>query len=1361
MEVLEPTPGTSANNESDTNADTCCLGTNFIILSRSTRTADVYSYDTSVEPIHNVPIVTGATAWTDSNTSITYILCFHESLYYGRKLDHSLINPNQIRHNGIHFWDNPFDKEHDLCIDNDNGLHIPLNYQGTKLIFKTRAPTNRELHECIHIDMTSAHFWEPHGIKLGATHTMNIIQMNRFINKISSDYYISHPYSHTTIHTYDYKCDDTDTILHSMEPCLIQMKELMLQQLGSYDILHEEQIPARRTHINNERHNKLSADTIAELWGIGPKKAKATLRATTQHGIRSAILPLSRRYKADRMYNMKRLQGRFATDTFFSDIKSMHNDTCAQIYSHKTGFAVCYPMKSATGDSIGFSLQDFVHDFGVPEHLTFDGAQAQVGQYTRFMQNIRKYNIRHHVSSPRRPNENPAEAQIREVKKRWYRIMRKKNVPKRLWDYGIIWICETGNITVSSSRYANGRTPLEIMTGETPDITEYLDFGFYDFVEYRTNAGLGENSLGRWLGVSHKVGQLMSYWILTYSGHIISATTVQKVPHAVTIRPDMIEQMRNFDTNIQKRLNAQNTELKMEGIPDWNRLSIDECDEAFIEEFQKVISDRSIPDADEDKSLPQYDGYIDMELGLPHGSDGNLIHATVKRRALDVDGNPIGKAHKNPLLDTRAYEIEYIDGHQETLTANIIAENLLSQVDAEGHRQIILDEIIDHRTTRNAISKANGYYKTRQGIPRKKITTRGWEICVLWKDGSTNWVSLKDLKHSYPVELADYATINNIANEPAFAWWVPFVRKKRASILSKLKSKYWQRTHKYGIRIPKSVQEAYDIDKAENTTLWRDAIAQEMVKIREALTLHGDDPSDLIGYQEITTHFIFDIKLGENFRRKARLVADGHKTDTPASITYSSVVARDSVRICLLLAALNDLDIQSGDIENAYLTAPCRERCWTRAGPEFGHEQGKIFIVTQALYGLKSSGAAFRAFLAETLDKIGFKSSIADPDVWLRAATKPDGEEYYEYILCYVDDILSISHDAKATMKAIERDFKFKKNEIAPPEIYLGARLEEKRLNGRNVWTMTSKDYVKAAIENVEKRASKRNMKLPSRADTPMASNYQHDTDNSPELDTDGITFFQENIGILRWACEIGRVDILTEISMLASYQASPREGHLEQTLHIFAYLKKNPKLTLYFDPDRPIMDPMMFNGNSATTFREIYRDAKEDVPDNAPRARGRAVKITTFVDASHAADKRTRKSHTGYIIFINRAPIIWYSKRQSTIESSTFSSEFIAMKTCMESIIALRYKLRMFGVEIDGPADVLCDNASVVNNSSKIESVLNRKHNSIAYHAVRWAVAAGIMRVGKVDTNENISDAMTKRLTVAKRKHLFGNWTY
>lgn len=152
---------------------------------------------------------------------------------------------------------------------------------------------------------------------------------------------------------------------------------------------------------------------------------------------------------------------------------------------------------------------------------------------------------------------------------------------------------------------------------------------------------------------------------------------------------------------------------------------------------------------------------------------------------------------------------------------------------------------------------------------------------------------------------------------------------------------------------------------------------------------------------------------------------------------------------------------------------------------------------------------------------------------------------------------------------------------------------------------------------------------------------------------------------------------------------------------------------------------------------------------------------MTAFVDASHAANKVNRRSRTGYIIFLNRAPIIWYSKRQNTVESSTFSSEFIAMKACMEAITAMHYKLRMFGVPISGPTDVLCDNQSVVNNTTKLESVLNKKHSLIAYHAVRWAVAAEIMRVGKVDTNENLTDAMTKTLSMTKRSYLFGNWTY
>jgi hypothetical protein len=162
------------------------------------------------------------------------------------------------------------------------------------------------------------------------------------------------------------------------------------------------------------------------------------------------------------------------------------------------------------------------------------------------------------------------------------------------------------------------------------------------------------------------------------------------------------------------------------------------------------------------------------------------------------------------------------------------------------------------------------------------------------------------------------------------------------------------------------VQEALAFDKENGDTLWWDAICTEMKNVRPAFEEWGKPLTDMpIGYQEVRCHLIFDVKMGENFRRKARFVAGGHTTDVPSTLTYASVVSRDSVRIALTIAALNDLKIMACDIQNAYLTADCREKIWTRAGPEFGSEAGTIFIVKKALYGLKSAGAAFRALLAE------------------------------------------------------------------------------------------------------------------------------------------------------------------------------------------------------------------------------------------------------------------------------------------------------------------------------------------------------------------------------------------------------------
>ncbi len=212
-----------------------------------------------------------------------------------------------------------------------------------------------------------------------------------------------------------------------------------------------------------------------------------------------------------------------------------------------------------------------------------------------------------------------------------------------------------------------------------------------------------------------------------------------------------------------------------------------------------------------------------------------------------------------------------------------------------------------------------------------------------------------------------------------------------------MKSKYWQRTHKYDIRLPKSVQEALKLDAENGNTLWCDAMQKEIKNVKVAFSFLEDDQPTPIGYKEIPCHIIFDVKM--DFTRKARFVACGHKTDPPAMLTYSSVVSRESVHIAFLIAALNDLDILATDIGNAYINANVREKVYFIAGDEFGaSKKGKRVVIIKALHGLKTSGAAWRAHFTETLHGMGYTSSLADPDVWFKAECKPDGFEYYSYV---------------------------------------------------------------------------------------------------------------------------------------------------------------------------------------------------------------------------------------------------------------------------------------------------------------------------------------------------------------------------
>ena len=198
--------------------------------------------------------------------------------------------------------------------------------------------------------------------------------------------------------------------------------------------------------------------------------------------------------------------------------------------------------------------------------------------------------------------------------------------------------------------------------------------------------------------------------------------------------------------------------------------------------------------------------------------------------------------------------------------------------------------------------------------------------------------------------------------------------------------------------------------------------------------------------------------------------------------------------------------------------------------------------------------------------------------------------------------------------------------------------------------------------------------------------------------------------------------------------------------------------MRLLFDSDFPKINEKLFK---KFDWFDFYRDAKEAIPENMPEPRGNSVTMSSFVDASHGNNQKDRRSQTGILIFINKSPIIWYSKRQPSVETSTFGAEFCAMKTNVEIIESLRYKLRMFGVPIDGPANVYCDNEAVYKNTVIPESTLKRKHHSIAYHRCREANAAGTIRVAKQGTRTNLADLFTKAMTSTRRSFLLDKFTY
>lgn len=666
------------NLELDTHADTCCLGANFIPILYTGEVCSVQPFSDTYSPMEDVPVVTGVTAYDDENTGFTYLLEFNQCLWMGDQLDHSLINPNQVRSHGLSLCDDPYDPHRPLgVVLPDSGELLPFQIAGNIVLMKTRTPTSDELENCTnYIVMTSDAPWNP--------------------------------------------SEDLDPrVVSSVSP----REPPFIEDLHSLSVL------------NTKRHTAILPEELCKKWKVGMETAKNTLAVTTQMGVRSALHPLRRRYRTDLLtLRYPRLKSTFYTDTIVSKYKALGGGRFAQVYTNGH-FVRVFPLSLRS--DVGETLQQFIQDVGVPAEIVYDSASEMRGHLTSFQEVAKYFKVKCRCTETDTPRQNKAESCIRELKAKWRQRMVQEGAPSRLWDYALVYEAEL----MSRTSVQGNRTGIEEVTGDTPDISEWLDFTFYDWVWFWTS-GQGSMdvnpSLGKWLGVAHRVGSDMCFWILQGNGTVVARTTVQHVTRDDVEQEAIRDNMDRFKAQLFECLETTPSAHPSKAEPHVYYLEDIEVPEG---------TDLPIPEG-EVPSPDAFDSNIGQEVLLP--VRGSLMPGKVQKRLKDHEGNPIGVASDDALMDSRMYDVMFEDGSSDHVVANLISEGISNKLLLEGSEFILLEDISGH-----------------EFVPDEKGALQ-WRFYVLWKGGDASWVPLKLLRESYPVELADYLKAVGLDKDPSF-----------------------------------------------------------------------------------------------------------------------------------------------------------------------------------------------------------------------------------------------------------------------------------------------------------------------------------------------------------------------------------------------------------------------------------------------------------------------------------------------------------------------------------------------------------------------------------------------------------------
>ena len=898
-------------------------------------------------------------------------------------------------------------------------------------------------------------------------------------------------------------------------------------------------------------------------------------------------------------------------------------------------------------------------------------------------------------------------------------VMNTSGCPACCWLLCLQYICVVLNHLASPT--LQGICPVQALEGTTPDISFLLHFSFYEPIYYRIGSSepdlnfpsSSNEKKGYWVGFADNQGDSLTWRILTED--------TQKI----IIRSGVRSALRTTTNQRLASSSGEGTTLPFP-IPypqqSSNSLPLDPID-ASTSNFEQFVKSQS--GEDEDHPIPMTNIDIPNLLGrsflLSPEDNGERYMAKI----IDIDDH-------GQHLDDIKFKLKISkDQAEEIMSYNQLMDYIQKGTDAEEDPDSLFKfrDIVAHQ---GPLESTDPNHKGSK-----------YNVMVEWESGEIPYEPLALISKDDPITCAVYAKKHDLLDTTGWKHLKRYAKTSKRLIRAVKQSRIRQvrasARYQHGFQVPRDYNDAMRLDKENGNTHWQDAMDLELTQIHEykvfrdtgKAKFHNGKVVTPDGFQKIRVHFVYAVKHDGRF--KARLVADGHLTKEPVESIYSGVVSLRSLRMVVFLSQLNNLEIWGADVGNAYLEAYTDEKLCIMAGPEFKELQGHLLIMVKALYGTRSGGARWHDRLFDILQELKFKPSKADPDVWMRP--EPGGT-CYEYIAVYVDDLAIAAKDPQAFCNELKKKYNLKLKGVGPLEYHLGCTYKK---DPDETLAADPRRYVNKILESYERMF----MEKPRKSRPPLEGGDHPELDTSELCDEHQTKQFQTLIGQLQWLISLGRFDIAVHVMSLSRFRAQPRKGHLDRAKRIVGYLLFLPDGAIRFRTGEP--DFSSLRDQEYDWTRTVYSGACEQIPHDIPKPLGKHVQTTHYVDANLHHDLATGKAVTAVLHFLNQTPIDAYTKRQSTVETATYGSEFVAARTAVDQIIDIRTTLRYLGVPIRDMSYMFGDNRSVVTSSTIPNSTISKRHHLASYHRVREAIAAKFISFHWKDGKSNPADILSK----------------